>query len=92
MCDGQLTSDVYPAPIRQPNVDEDDVGVQIADHGQGGVAVVGLTDDDDVTRCLEHLACPGAQHLVIVDDEHPDDAVVAGQAQPPAGRHSPGRC
>ena len=80
--EGQVASDVDATAVRQSNVDEDDVGHEVVDHGQRGVAVVGLADDDDVLGCLEHLPGPRAQHLVIVDDQDPQNPVVPTSIRP----------
>jgi hypothetical protein len=63
--------DHRPSPTTgQMDIEEDNLGLTLADHLDGRRHLVGLTDQLDMAADLGPH--PGPEQIVIIDEEHPD--------------------
>jgi hypothetical protein len=81
---GDLTSDVDPTSVWEPNIDENDIRMEFANHRADGISFTGLAYDDDVFRRLEDVSHADSLQDVIIDDENLKLAIRA-PAGGPAG-------
>jgi hypothetical protein len=80
-----LATDVDAVAVRQAGVEHRHVGPKRGDAANGLERGSRLPDDLDVAIVLEEIAQAGADHLVVVEQEHPDHAVMS--TPPGASRH-----
>lgn len=67
-----LAADLDPAAVRQPYVQDGDVGAGGGDAGQGLGGGARLADDLDVVLGRQHLVHAPAHHLMVVEQEYGD--------------------
>src|SRR5699024_3460828 len=68
----QPRDDVEPEGVRQVEVEQHEVGLQLGDEGDRLVAGGGGADDLEARDALDEAAVDARHHEVVVDDEHPD--------------------
>ena len=78
----QRPAQVRTAAVGQPHVEDDDVGPHGRHAGQRLGDRPGLARHQEVRIVLQHLGDPAADHLVVVDEEHPHGRAV-GHRPPP---------
>jgi hypothetical protein len=87
----ELAGGLDAVDARHPDVEEADVGTQLACHGDRLVTVRCLADDLDPGLRVEDHGEPGADQELVVGDHHPDGhrgtcrGRVASTVQPPSG-------
>jgi hypothetical protein len=58
--------------VGHPEVEDDEIGLELGDGARGGLAAVGLADELHAVARLHGARHPGAEHEAVVDDEDAD--------------------
>lgn len=89
---GELTRGFDAADLGHADVEQADVGTQLAGEGDRLASVAGFADDLDVCLRIEDHPEPGADELLVVGDDHTDGhlrvrpvGTTAVTVQPPPG-------
>ena len=75
MIGAQLAAHLDPGAVRQPDVQDRNVGTRRRDPRQRFGDRRRLADDVDVAGGLEQVPNPPTDHLVVVEQEHPDHRI-----------------
>ncbi len=59
-----------PVELGHLNVEQHDVGLELANHAHGRAAIAALPDDDDLRMLAEQRAHARARMRLVVGDEH----------------------
>jgi hypothetical protein len=68
----QAREHVDPAPLREAEIQQHQVGLPLGDHGEPLLDRAGLADHRDVGFEVEHQRHAVTEQRVVVDDRHPN--------------------